>query len=121
MCDIKVFNVFIDSRSRACRANTIFFVSCSKPRTRIQFISFSGPVYVSPPGLSCRLLISVWWLCVLVMISVYTGSLMAQLTVTRLTLPFNDLQQLAEGDGADDYLLAVLDDSVIEEVLRVRN
>ncbi|XP_064647069.1 glutamate receptor 3-like [Lineus longissimus] len=49
-----------------------------------------------PCSVSGRILVKVWWIFVLVMMATYTGNLIAFLTVTKVSLPITNLNELAE-------------------------
>ncbi|XP_064646533.1 glutamate receptor U1-like [Lineus longissimus] len=49
----------------------------------------------TPRAMSGRLLLTSWWLFVVVILATYSGNLIAFLTVTKVTLPISSLSELA--------------------------
>ena len=56
---------------------------------------FAGGFYQPVKGVG-RSIAGGWWFLVLVVYGIYTGNLIAFLTVTELKLPFNSLQEMAQ-------------------------
>lgn len=50
---------------------------------------------ISPRSISGRLVVSIWWLFTLIIVSSYTANLAAFLTVERMVVPLNSVEDLA--------------------------
>jgi hypothetical protein len=66
---------------------------------------------------SFRILMGAFWFVVIMMTSLYTGSLTASLAVNDVTKPFDTLDGLA---ADKDYILQILQGSFREQLFRVR-
>lgn len=71
---------------------------CIKQRNMI-FLQFSGGVHL-PDSTAGRTLVSSWWLFCIIIVGIYSGNLIAYLTVTKEKLPFETLGELIKLKGS---------------------
>jgi len=75
-----------------------------------------GPVLPDPD--SSRMVVGFWWLFVTVLMTTYTGSLVAFLTIPSIELPINTLADLMKMRDSDGIRWGLLDGSVIQSYLQ---
>lgn len=51
--------------------------------------------YISPSSMSVRIVSAVWWFFTFVLVSSYTANFAALLTIERMTIPINSVEELA--------------------------
>jgi len=72
-----------------------------------------------PSFISGRTMVSTWWLFCTVIVGTYCGNLVAFLTVTKVTMPFQTLQGLVDLKGT--YKWGILGQTAHENSFMVRN
>jgi len=70
-----------------------------------------------PEAISGRLLIGFWWLFVIVVVTTYSGNLVAFLTFPKVESPVNSVEDIINFRGVDSW--GFLADSVIADHLKV--
>ena len=89
-----------------------FEVKCIYPL----LFNMPGGVHL-PPSISGRTMISTWWLFCIVVVAIYSGNLVAFLTVTKERAPFQTLQGLVDLKGT--YKWGTIGQSVWELTVMV--
>jgi hypothetical protein len=82
------------------------------------FEIFSGGVHL-PDSTAGRTLVSSWWLFCIIIVGIYSGNLIAYLTVTKEKLPFQTLDGLIRSKGT--YKWGTVGDSYFSTVFLVRD
>ncbi|XP_048258914.1 glutamate receptor ionotropic, delta-2-like [Haliotis rufescens] len=71
-----------------------------------------------PESSSGRMLISFWWLFIIVMTAAYSGNLIASLTVTKESFPFTTLEDLL---ADEDLRVGLAEGTVLQRVMMMSN
>lgn len=72
-----------------------------------------------PNHSSGRLILSFWWLFIIMFTTVYSGMLMASLTVVLRDIPFKNFAELTEYSAKNDKVLVFLKNSAILDLIQV--
>ena len=77
---------------------------------------FSGGVW-KPRAWAPKPMIALWWWFCIVLVGTYTGNLIAFLTVTKIELPINSLEDLVQDTS---YSVGTTEGTALHELLRVK-
>ncbi|XP_067670713.1 glutamate receptor ionotropic, kainate 1-like [Haliotis asinina] len=88
----------------------------------IAFLGILIPLYqgtaVTPHASSSRVLLGFWWCFCIIITSVYTGNLIAILTITKEYVPFTTLEEVSQ---QDEYGVGAIRGSYVELMLKTFN
>ncbi|CAD5124610.1 DgyrCDS12880 [Dimorphilus gyrociliatus] len=65
-----------------------------------------------------RLFLSAWWVFVITIVATYSGNIIANLAIRRVSYPFNSLEELAENN---EYRLVLLEGAAYELIFKESN
>ncbi|CAD5121115.1 DgyrCDS9656 [Dimorphilus gyrociliatus] len=121
----------------ACLVTALIYTAITHLTAKISNCESRVPVYDSlffflgsfwkqamsklPQHSSGRLVLSFWWLFIIMFTTVYSGMLMASLTVVLRDIPFKDFAELTNYAAANEKVLVFVKDSAILDLVKKTN